>query len=68
MKTVAQYGGLAAIAAGVFCILVAIVLALSAICGEGAAACHPSADGTPWIITGLALFISGAALMGWGDD
>ena len=68
MKTVAQYGGLAAIAAGVFCIVVAIVLALSAICGEGAAVCHPSADGTPWLIAGIVLFIGGAAVMGWGDD
>lgn len=68
MKTVAQYGGLAALAAGVLCVLTAIAMALSAICAEGAAVCHPSADGTPWFIAGLVLVIGGAAVMGWGDD
>ena len=68
MKNVARYGGFAALAAGIVCALTAVAMAFSAICGEGAIICHPSADGTPWLIAGLALFIGGASAMGWGDD
>ena len=67
MKNVARYAGLAAIAVGIFCALIALPLALASICGEGAAICRPSADGTPWLVNGFTLIIAGAAALGWGD-